>query len=94
MSKSASVFPQSQAAEAHRALESHHRCHLAVALMTPYVHLRLHSEYSLTDGICTLPEGVAAAADDGMPALGISDAMNLFGMVKFYKAARARGSNP
>ena len=62
--------------------------------MTPYVHLRLHSEYSLTDGICTLTDAVAAAAADGMPALGISDAMNLFGMVKFYKAARAKGIKP
>jgi len=35
--------------------------------MTPYVHLRLHSEYSLTDGICTLTDAVAAAAADGMP---------------------------
>ena len=35
--------------------------------MTPYVHLRLHSEYSLTDGICTLPEAVAAAAESVTP---------------------------
>ena len=59
-----------------------------------YVHLRLHSEYSVTDGIVRLNDAVARAASDGMPALAITDAANVFGMVKFYKAARAAGVKP
>ncbi|MGA7986305.1 MAG: DNA polymerase III subunit alpha [Burkholderiales bacterium] len=59
-----------------------------------YVHLRLHSEYSVTDGIVRLDDAVARAASDGMPALAITDAANVFGMVKFYKAARAAGVKP
>ena len=59
-----------------------------------FVHLRLHSEYSITDGIVQIDQAVAAAADDGMPALGISDLANLFGMVKFYKTARGKGVKP
>ena len=59
-----------------------------------FVHLRLHSEYSITDGIVQLDQAIAAAADDGMPALGISDLANLFGMVKFYKGARGKGIKP
>ena len=59
-----------------------------------YAHLRLHSEYSVTDGIVRLDDAVARAASDGMPALAITDAANVFGMVKFYKAARAAGVKP
>ncbi len=59
-----------------------------------YVHLRLHSEYSVTDGIVRIDEAVARAASDGMPALAITDAANVFGMVKFYKAARSAGVKP
>src|SRR5512146_3305429 len=59
-----------------------------------YVHLRLHSEYSVTDGIVRIDDAVARAASDGMPALAITDLANLFGMVKFYKAARAAGVKP
>jgi DNA polymerase-3 subunit alpha len=61
---------------------------------TPYIHLRLHSEYSITDGIVQIDQAIAAAAADGMPALGISDLANLFGMVKFYKSARSEGVKP
>lgn len=59
-----------------------------------FVHLRLHSEYSITDGIVQLDQAIAAAADDGMPALGVSELANLFGMVKFYKGARGKGIKP
>src|SRR5216683_306888 len=48
-----------------------------------FVHLRLHSEYSVNDGIVRI--------DD---ALALTDAANLFGMVKFYSAARAAGVKP
>ena len=59
-----------------------------------FVHLRLHSEYSVTDGIVRIDDAVATAAADGMPALAITDSGNLFGMVKFYKAARGSGVKP
>jgi DNA polymerase-3 subunit alpha len=59
-----------------------------------FVHLRLHSEYSVTDGIVRIDDAVARAAADDMPALAITDAANFFGMIKFYKAARAAGIKP
>ena len=59
-----------------------------------FVHLRLHSEYSVTDGIVRIEAAVARARDDAMPALALTDAGNLFGMVKFYGAARAAGIKP
>jgi DNA polymerase III subunit alpha len=59
-----------------------------------FVHLRVHSEYSVSDGIVRIDDAVARAAQDGMPALALTDAANLFGMVKFYAAARAAGVKP
>ena len=59
-----------------------------------FVHLRLHSEYSVSDGIVRLDEAIAAAAADRMPALGLTDLANMFGLVKFYKDARAKGIKP
>src|SRR5262252_8284952 len=59
-----------------------------------FVHLRLHSEFSITDGIVRIDDAVERAAADGMPALAITDLANVFGMVKFYKAARAAGVKP
>ena len=54
----------------------------------------MHSEYSIQDGIVQLDQAIARAAEDGMPALGMSDLANLFGMVKFYKGARGKGVKP
>src|SRR6185503_17818730 len=59
-----------------------------------FVHLRLHSEYSVTDGIVRLDQAVERAAADGMPALALTDLGNLFGLVKFYRAARGAGVKP
>ena len=59
-----------------------------------FVHLRLHSEYSIVDGIVRLDEAIGMAARDGMPALALTDLTNLFGAVKFYQAARSRGVKP
>ena len=59
-----------------------------------FVHLRLHSEYSVVDGIVRLDEAVEAAVADRMPALALTDLSNLFGLVKFYKTARSRGVKP
>jgi DNA polymerase-3 subunit alpha len=64
-------------------------------MSTPrFVHLRLHSEYSVSDGIVRLDQAVTRAAADGMPALALTDLANLFGLVKFYGAARAVGVKP
>ena len=59
-----------------------------------FVHLRLHSEYSIVDGIVRLEAAVNKAAGDRMPALALTDLGNLFGMVKFYQAARKAGLKP
>ena len=59
-----------------------------------YVHLRLHSEYSISDGMVRVGEAVAAALSDAMPALALTDLNNFFGLIKFYKAARSAGIKP
>jgi DNA polymerase-3 subunit alpha len=59
-----------------------------------FVHLRLHSEFSIVDGIVRLDDAVARAAADGMGALALTDLGNVFGMVDFYKAARKAGVKP
>ncbi|MRD47408.1 DNA polymerase III subunit alpha [Caenimonas koreensis DSM 17982] len=59
-----------------------------------FVHLRLHTEFSVVDGTNRIDEIVAAAARDKQPALAITDLSNLFGAIKFYKAARSAGVKP
>ncbi|HYK15950.1 MAG TPA: PHP domain-containing protein, partial [Burkholderiales bacterium] len=59
-----------------------------------FVHLRLHSEYSVSDGIVRIDDAVSAALADGMPALALTDLANMFGMVKFYQEARGKGLKP
>ena len=56
-----------------------------------FVHLRLHSEYSVVDGNVRLDDAVKAAAKDGMGALALTDLANAFGLVRFYKEARGKG---
>ena len=62
--------------------------------MTAFVHLRVHTEYSLVDGTVRIDDLVAAAAAAGIPALAVTDQCNLFAMVKFYRAAQAAGVKP
>ena len=59
-----------------------------------FVHLHLHTEYSLVDGIVRIKPLVKAVADAGMPAVAVTDQSNLFAMVKFYRAAMAAGVKP
>ncbi|MGA7594372.1 MAG: DNA polymerase III subunit alpha, partial [Gallionella sp.] len=59
-----------------------------------FVHLRLHSEYSISDGMVRVGEAVAAARQDGMPALALTDLNNFFGLIKFYQSARGEGIKP
>ncbi|WP_150681087.1 DNA polymerase III subunit alpha [Pandoraea pneumonica] len=59
-----------------------------------FVHLRLHSEYSIADGIVRLDDVVKAAAKDGQGALALTDLANMFGAIRFYKEARGKGVKP
>ena len=59
-----------------------------------FVHLRIHTEFSVLDGTNRIDELVASAAGDQQPALAITDLSNLFGTVKFYKEARGKGIKP
>ncbi|HAF45349.1 MAG TPA: DNA polymerase III subunit alpha [Gallionellaceae bacterium] len=63
-------------------------------MQSSFVHLRLHSEYSIADGIVRIGEAVGAAKADAMPALALTDLSNVFGLVKFYKETRAAGIKP
>ena len=60
----------------------------------PFVHLHTHTEYSLFDGTSRLGEITRIAAEDGMPAVAITDHGNLFGALKFHRAARKVGVKP
>ncbi|MDO8441714.1 MAG: DNA polymerase III subunit alpha, partial [Polaromonas sp.] len=59
-----------------------------------FVHLRIHTEFSVVDGTNRIDEIVQAAAADRQPALAITDLSNLFGTVKFYREARGAGVKP
>src|SRR4029077_7128063 len=59
-----------------------------------FVHLRLHTEYSLSDSVVRVPELIAAVAAAGMPAVAVTDQGNLFAMVKFYREALKAGVKP
>jgi DNA polymerase-3 subunit alpha len=62
--------------------------------MTDFVHLRLHTEYSLVDGLVRVKPLVARVAELGMPAVAVTDVSNFFGLIKFRKAAFAAGVQP
>ncbi len=62
--------------------------------MSDFVHLHLHSQYSLLDGANRLDDVLAAAVAAGMPALALTDHGNLFGAVDFYVRARRAGIKP
>ena len=59
-----------------------------------FVHLRLHTEYSLVDSVVRVEELVDAVLAAEMPAVALTDQSNLFGMVKLYRAALERGIKP
>ena len=60
--------------------------------MSAFVHLRVHTEYSLRDSTVRLKPLFARARKLGLPALGLSDEATLFALVKFYRAAQAAGN--
>ena len=59
-----------------------------------FVHLRLHSEYSLANGIVRIPSLVDRCHDLGMPSIALTDLTNFYGLVKFFKKTRAQGIKP
>jgi DNA polymerase-3 subunit alpha len=59
-----------------------------------FIHLRLHSDYSMCDGLNKVKPIIAKAADLGMPALALTDQTNLCGLVKYYHAAHGAGIKP
>ena len=60
----------------------------------PFVHLHVHSEYSILDGACRIPELAKRAAELDMPAVSLTDHGSLAGAVDLYKAARKEGVKP
>ncbi|EKE00991.1 MAG: hypothetical protein ACD_21C00250G0064 [uncultured bacterium] len=63
-------------------------------MATKFIHLNLHTEYSISDGIVRIEQLMAACGDKNMPAIAFTDQSNLFALVKFYKAAVASGIKP
>ena len=59
-----------------------------------YVHLRLHSEYSIVDSTIKIPKLLDKVVEDSQPAIGLTDYANTFAYLKFYKAARKKGVKP
>ncbi len=59
-----------------------------------FVHLHLHTEYSLLDGAVRIPELMKAAKAFGMPAVAVTDHGNLFGAIEFYQQAEKAGIQP
>jgi len=60
----------------------------------PFVHLRVHSAYSLLEGALTIPRVVSLAAADKAPALALTDSNNLFGALEFSEAMAGAGIQP
>lgn len=60
----------------------------------PFVHLHVHTDYSLLDGCCRIDRLVSRASELNMPALAMTDHGNLFGAIDFYRKAKAAGVKP
>ena len=59
-----------------------------------FVHLRVHSDFSMVDGLQKIGPIVSAAAANNMPALALTDQMNMCGLVRFYGSAHGKGIKP
>ena len=59
-----------------------------------FVHLHVHSDYSLLDGACRIDRLMDRAVELGMPALALTDHGNLYGAIEFYNTAKAKGIKP
>ncbi|WP_421133833.1 DNA polymerase III subunit alpha [Alteromonas sp. A079] len=63
-------------------------------MSSPFIHLRVHSDYSMMDGLNKVKPILGKVAEYGMPAVAITDQMNMCGLVKFYSEAHNRGIKP
>ena len=63
-------------------------------MLESFVHLSLHTEYSIVDGIVRIKPLAKAVAEAGMPAVAVTDQSNMFALVKFYRACQAAGVKP
>ena len=59
-----------------------------------FIHLHLHSEYSLTDGTIRIEDLIKRSSELNFPAVALTDITNLFGLIKFYELARKKGIKP
>ena len=59
--------------------------------MTEFVHLHVHSEYSLLDGACRIPDMIKHASEMGMQSLALTDHGVMYGNITFYNAAKKAG---
>jgi len=59
-----------------------------------FVHLHVHTDYSLLDGACRIDRLMQRACDMGMKALALTDHGNMFGAIEFYNAAKSKGIKP
>ncbi|MBP6507791.1 MAG: DNA polymerase III subunit alpha [Opitutaceae bacterium] len=59
-----------------------------------FVHLHVHTDYSLLDGACRIDRLMDRAVELGMPALALTDHGNLYGAIEFYNSAKAKGIKP
>ncbi|MEI7436412.1 MAG: DNA polymerase III subunit alpha [bacterium] len=62
--------------------------------MTPFVHLHVHTEYSLLDGACRVKDLIGSVVEQEMASVAITDHGVMYGMVPFFQAARAKGVKP
>lgn len=62
--------------------------------MSEFVHLHVHSEYSLLDGACRIKDMVKMAKELGQPAIAITDHGSMYGVMDFYKEAKKEGIKP
>lgn len=60
----------------------------------PFVHLRVHTEFSLVDSVVRIKPLVSRVAEMGMPAVAVTDQCNFYGLIKFYNAAQGAGIKP
>ena len=67
---------------------------MTLPVAAPYVHLHVHSEYSILDGACRIPELAARAAELEMPAVALTDHGSLAGAVELYREAGKQGVKP
>jgi len=62
--------------------------------MSGFVHLNLHTEFSMVDSVVRIPALMKQVREQGMPAVAMTDFNNMFALVKFYRAALKAGIKP